>query len=55
MSIFQMHNETVNIWTHFIGFIVCSIVMFTLSCTQIGEHIKKRSSQMVEIVKNMIE
>lgn len=39
MSIFQWHNETINIWTHLVGFIVYLIVLLVIAFSQIGEDV----------------
>ena len=36
-SVFQMHNETINIWTHLGGFIVYFIVLLVFGFSQWGE------------------
>ena len=33
-SLFEMHNETVNVWTHFIGFLACFYSFLVMSCAQ---------------------
>ena len=38
-SIFQWHNETMNIWTHLVGFIVYVIILLVIGLTPIGEDI----------------
>lgn len=35
-SIFQFHNESVNVWTHFVGFVVGLISVIVVCCSQIG-------------------
>ena len=30
-SLFQLHNETINVWTHFIGFLVCTAFFIVMS------------------------
>ncbi len=35
MSLFQMHNETINVWTHFIGFIACLIAFCIMSFARV--------------------
>ena len=34
-SLFQWHNETVNIWTHFVGFIVCLVSVLIMSFAKV--------------------
>ena len=36
-SIFQWHNETMNIWTHGLGFIIYSVLLLVLGFSQMGE------------------
>jgi predicted membrane channel-forming protein YqfA (hemolysin III family) len=35
-SLFQLHNETVNIWTHFGGAIIMVIIIFSVFCYEIN-------------------
>ena len=30
-SLFQLHNETINVWTHFLGFIVCLVAFLIMT------------------------
>ena len=30
MSLFQMHNETINVWTHMLGFVVALIAFIMM-------------------------
>ena len=34
-SLFQVHNETVNIWSHLVGFVICSIIVIVIASIQI--------------------
>jgi len=36
-SLFQLHNETVNIWTHFCGFIVCFIAVMVMNFSRTSD------------------
>ena len=36
-SLFHCHNETVNVWTHFIGFWAALITMLVISFSNLGE------------------
>lgn len=36
-SLFMWHNETINIWTHMVGFFVYVIVLCVVGFSQIGE------------------
>lgn len=33
MSLFEWHNETINIWTHLVGFIVFFIILMIIAFT----------------------
>lgn len=33
MSLFEWHNETINIWTHLVGFIVFFIILMVIAFT----------------------
>ena len=52
-SIFQLHNETMNIWTHGLGFIFCTVVLFVFSCSQIGEHINNLTQSSVDYLSGV--
>lgn len=39
LSIFEWHNETINIWTHLVGFIIYMVVLLVIGFSQIGEDI----------------
>ena len=30
-SLFQLHNETVNVWTHLLGFLVCFVAFLVIN------------------------
>ena len=34
-SLFQWHNESINIWTHFVGFLICLVAMLIVSCAKV--------------------
>ena len=34
-SLFQVHNETVNVWTHFVGFLVCLIAFVIMTFARV--------------------
>ena len=36
-SLFQWHNETINIWTHLVGFVTFLLVLCVFGFSQIGE------------------
>lgn len=44
MSLFEWHNETINIWTHLIGFITFFIILLWIGFTQVGESINTTTS-----------
>ena len=35
MSLFQMHNETINVWTHLLGFIACLVAFCIMSFAKV--------------------
>lgn len=34
-SMFQLHNETVNVWTHFVGFLVCFVAFLVVTFSKV--------------------
>ena len=34
-SLFQVHNEIVNIWTHLLGFLACLIGFLVMTCAKV--------------------
>ena len=36
-SLFQIHNETMNVWTHFSGFLVCIVALIITMYSQVVE------------------
>lgn len=34
-SLFQVHNETVNVWTHLLGFVVCFIAFVIMTFARV--------------------
>jgi hypothetical protein len=40
-SLFEWHNETLNIWTHLIGFLSFTILLLVLGLSNMGENVMR--------------
>jgi len=40
MSLFEWHNETINIWSHGLGFIAFFVILLVVAFTDIGEEVE---------------
>ena len=38
-SLFEWHNETINIWTHLVGFVTYIVIIFVIAFTSVGEDV----------------
>ncbi len=47
-SLFEWHNETVNIWTHLLGFIVFTILLMVLGLTNMGEGVYRHPLKAIQ-------
>jgi len=53
-SLFQIHNETINIWTHLIGFFVCLASFIILTSTRVISdpfEIRKNTKHLMYLVQ----
>ena len=48
-SLFQWHNETINIWTHLIGVVSLFALLMVISISQIGEEINHDETEETQI------
>ena len=48
-SLFQWHNETINIWTHLIGLLSLFVLLLVISISQIGEEINNNDTEETQV------
>ena len=54
-SVFEVHNESMNVWTHLVGFIVCFITFIILCCFEVDEEIKEKTINGIRMATDAIQ
>ena len=57
-SLFQVHNETVNVWTHLLGFLVCSAALVIMSYSKVVDDplgLQKNSRHLLYLLETGID
>ena len=53
LSIFQCHNETINVWSHFIGFLISLVALLVVFCNYGNE--STGLAQLSQLKRNGLE
>ena len=57
-SLFQVHNETVNVWTHLLGFLACSAALVIMSYSKVVDDplgLQKNSRHFLYLLETGID